>query len=135
MTQTYNQRWYERNKEANLKKKATKYQTDPAYREQVKARAKARREQPTEVKKEGFDTTMVAAAEQIGVSIWAMREWRKKEYFPLPYKFGGKLWLRPHQIVELAKLKAFFDLQGNRVTDRKKPLLTALINEIAENWN
>lgn len=127
--------WYKDNKERLAKKRAARYQNDPAYREKIIANAaKARMKKRGVVIPEGYSYHMVDAAEILGVTIWQLREWRKKNWFPEPMENGGRLWFTANQITLLQGLRDFLNAHGNRVTQAIAPDLENAVNLLFANW-
>ena len=55
--------------------------------------------------------------EELGVTVWVLREWRRKNYFPEPYRRDGRLWFTSRQVQWLEQRPAVFVQHGSRVTD------------------
>jgi hypothetical protein len=131
-------RWYKSNKDTLSKQRKQRYHTDPEYRQKIIAqnranKAKARQARaPLDPK---YTTTMQAAADEIDVSVWSLREWRKKEYYPAPHEHGSKLYFTDKQVLLLKELAKFFAVYGKRTSAATEGLRNELIAAIAANWN
>ena len=127
--------WYSKNKEELAEKRAKQYREDPAYREKVLQRSREyRANNRTETTPEGYEQHMAGAAEVIGVTVWTLREWRKKNYFPEPFEFKGKLWFTGNQLHLLTSLRQFFDEHGVRTAAHNRGALDLLTQVIYANW-
>ena len=126
--------WYEKNKARLSEKRAKRYREDPVYRAAALKRGRAqRKKKPTPVT-DGYTVSIQDAAHDVGVTVWTLREWRKKNYFPEPKHRDGRLWFTAAQVAALMKLEAFFHVHGSRVTAAKKPLLDDVVSLVFANW-
>ena len=134
----YSKEWYQKNKERISKERKERYRTDPVFRAQSIARVKARRKAKPKVKLyPGGDYlyTYAETARQVGVSVWVLRGWREKDYFPEPYAFDGKLWFTPQQVGWLNRLHKFFVVNGPRgSSDQYQDALKSLVRLTYANW-
>lgn len=127
--------WYEKNKQRLSEKKKTLYLTDKEYRESaIKRSTEQRQKRKVELFSDGYTISLSQAADMIGVTVWTLREWRKKYYFPEPKHKGNRVWFHPQQIPLLEKLQHFFYQNGVRTSKEIRPKLEALIQEIASQW-
>ena len=135
MTSSFS-KWYAKpeNRAELSRRRKEKYQQDPDYRRKVIERSASRRINERGPLPEGFTYHMEQAAEQVGVTIWTLREWRKKNYFPEPPDYLGKLWFSQSQVNLLGQLREFFEVHGRRVGVRTKPMLEDLVSLIYSNW-
>ncbi len=129
----YYKDWYAKNKQKLSEKRKKKYQEDQGYRERAIASSKKQRSNKPQ-KPTGFDLTFDQAADLLGVSSWSLREWRKKEYFPSPVVYGGRMWFTAAQVELLRKLYEFFKENG-RVGASIVGKVAAITQEIASCWN
>lgn len=129
-------KWYEDNKQTLLSKRAERYKNDPTYREAAIRRAKAQRERQKEkaVPADGATLMLSEVADQLGVSIWVLREWRRKNFFPEPVFRSNRLWFKPQQVAVLSTLKTFFDTHGARAPLSLQTELEATISMVYANW-
>ena len=74
------------------------------------------------------------AADDVGVTVWVLREWRRKNYFPEPHRRDGRLWFTSSQVQLLRKLGQFFVQHGARVTASLKPQLENVVSLTYANW-
>ena len=98
------QRWYEKNKKMLSAKRKEKYGTNPEYRKKCLERNR-KQNQAKVPPVDGYTIDVESAAAQIGVSVWVLRDWRRKGYFPDPVSRSGKHWFTEHQITLLQKLQ------------------------------
>lgn len=131
------QRWYEKHKQELSQKRKLRYQNDPAYRQKILDRkhkqlekAKAEHQPPA-----GYVHTMQDVADGLGVTVWTIREWRKKGYFPAPLKCGRNLLFTDAQFYLLRKLEDFLQAHGKRLSRASRDKLQDEINLIHANWN
>jgi hypothetical protein len=105
------QEWYENNKKRLSSKKKDRYHSDPEYRAKVIERSREQRAAAREKRKAVVDEyafTILDVAAQLGVTVWVVRDWRRKGYFPEPKLRGGKLLFTQNQIGVLMHLVEFF---------------------------
>jgi hypothetical protein len=126
--------WYEKNKARLAEKKKKRYLEDEAYRNSIKERSKTQRKR-ADVPQDEFTLSMQEVSDQLGVTIWTLREWRKKNYFPEPVHRLGRLWLSPTQVQWLERLKDFLVAKGLRLRDADRKELDELVSLIYSNWN
>lgn len=128
--------WYARNKEKLAQRRAERYKSDPAYREKViSASREHRRNNKGPSVPEGYSFTMSSASDALGISIWTLREWRKKDYFPEPLDFKGCRWFTEGQVAMLARLRDFFELHGTRVKKGDRQDFDDLVSLVYANWS
>jgi hypothetical protein len=130
--------WYAKHKEEYAAKRREKYKADVAYRLAAKANAAAYRAAKREESPPtpfGHDYNFREAAEEIGITTWALREWRKKSYFPEPTLYKGSFWFTAYQVSLLQKLKTFWDIRGVRISASKKADLEELVSLVYANWS
>ena len=128
-------KWYANNKAALAEKRKAKYLADPAYRESIKARAQVRRAaRASELRPEGYSLNMAQVADSLELTIWALREWRKKSYFPEPKEHHGRRWFTRRQLVLLRSLKEYLDTKGRRLSRADKLEMDDLISFVHMNW-
>jgi hypothetical protein len=127
--------WYEANKDKLSQKRKEQYANDPEYRAKVLARSEAFRLARRGVSSlPGYEFNMQQAADQVGVTLWTLREWRKKNYFPEPLEYQGKLMFNASQIELLQGLRKFFDDHGVRTSAANRPALEDLTSLVYANW-
>lgn len=127
--------WYAKNKTRLSEKRAKRYREDAAYRAAALERSRQQREtkKPATIT-DGYTVAFNDAADMLGVTVWVLREWRRKNYFPEPHRRNGRLWFNPSQVQLLQTLRQFFIHNGSRVTDDQRPELESLISLIYANW-
>jgi phytoene dehydrogenase-like protein len=123
--------WYEKNKERLAQKKREKYHTDVNYRTAALRRSAEQRGRRQSPDPEGYIYTIDAVANMLGMSVWTVREWRRKDYFPEPKHRQGRLWFNEQQVLLLSKLREFLSARGGR----NKEGLENLKALIYANWN
>ena len=117
MTVIFNQRqeassfgeWYQKNRERISEQRKKLYAENPEYRERKLAASKQYREtgssaQPTPSGCFSLEET----AEEVGIAVATLRDWRRKKLFPEPLYQKGCLWFRPHQVLLLKQIREFF---------------------------
>lgn len=130
-------KWYENNRAALAEKRHQRYLNDPEYRAKALANKAA---QTAKVKAfrlplpPEYTHTLETLSEGLGVTVWTLREWRKKKYFPEPYKYGQNVCFTEDQVALLQTLKTFFDEHGNRSAKRNQEALDNLVSLIFANW-
>jgi len=126
--------WYEKNKQRLSEKRAKRYREDSAYRAAALERSRHQRAGKKPHVVASTDVSFSQAAVAIGVSIWTLREWRRKNYFPEPLRRNGQLWFSPEQVERLRMLQHFFEVHGVRTTKQTKPDLESLVSLTYANW-
>ena len=128
--------WYAKNKARLSEKRAKRYREDAGYRAAALERSRQQREvkKPSPVITDGYTVSFNEAADTLGVTVWVLREWRRKDYFPEPHRRNGRLWFSPAQVVALRALRQFFIQHGSRVTDEVRPALENLTSLLYANW-
>lgn len=129
-------RWYEQNKEKLAARRKERYYSDPEYRRKAIENSRSfrstrsRRVQPLG----GYVVSLPAMLETLDITVWQFREWRVKNYFPEPSKFGREIWFTENQRSLLAVLTNF--LSGRRrLSKSEKEELAGLVSMIYANWN
>lgn len=127
--------WYAKNKTRLSEKRAKRYREDAAYRAAALERSRQQREtkKPAAIT-DGYTVAFNDAADMLGVTVWVLREWRRKNYFPEPHRRNGRLWFSPSQVQSLYTLQQFFIQHGSRVTDELRPELENIISLVYANW-
>ena len=126
--------WYAKNKTRLSAKRAKRYREDAAYREAALARSRQRKKKAPSVSTDPHSVSFADAAQTLGVTVWVLREWRRKNYFPEPQKRDGRLWFTPLQVQWLRTLQEFFVQHGSRVTNETRPKLEQVTNLVYANW-
>ena len=126
--------WYANNKERLSEKRAKRYAEDPEYREAALNRSRHQREVKKEPVTDGFTVSFNDMARALDVSVWVLREWRRKNYFPEPFRREGRLWFKPAHIPLLQSLHTFFLDHGIRVGESKRRALDETVQLIWANW-
>ncbi|KVR21629.1 hypothetical protein WK13_34390 [Burkholderia ubonensis] len=131
-------RWYDKNKDKLAEKRRNRYHTDPDYRQKIidqnRAQKQAKRAERPELDPK-YTKTMAEVATAMDVSVWSLREWRKKGYYPEPYEHSNKLYFTDKQVLLLKELAKFFTVYGKRVSAVTRAPLDDLIAAIAKNWD
>lgn len=128
--------WYAKNKQRLSEKRAKRYREDPSYRAAALERSRQQREQkkPEPTTLDLHSVSFTDAAQAVGVTVWVLREWRRKSYFPEPHRRDGRLWFSVAQVQQLRQLRQFFETHGARLADAAKPKLEDLIALVFANW-
>lgn len=126
--------WYQANKTRLSQKKAKLYAEDASYREAQLERSNKNRKKPAAPDLGPYTVAFKDAADQLGVTIWQLREWRRKDYFPEPKMIGNRMYLTPEQVGWLGQLGQFFHVNGPRASVTAKEELSNLIALVYANW-
>jgi hypothetical protein len=127
--------WYAKNKERLSEKRAKRYKEDIAYREAAKLRSRLQRETKKVSAPGPHTVSFTEAAQDLGVTVWVLREWRRKNYFPEPHHRDGRLWFTPAQVHALKYLNDYFAQHGSRVTESTRSGLDDLVSLVYSNWS
>jgi hypothetical protein len=128
-------KWYEKNKDVLSAKRKERYQNDPVYRQQQlenrrRQLAKQRGVSPLDP---AYTTTFSEAAEELGITLWRLRNWRNNSYFPEPHSYGKFLYFTDNQVGLLKKLAQFI-ADKPRLNADDKDKLQDLVQFIYGNW-
>lgn len=128
--------WYAKNKQRLSEKRAKRYREDASYRAAALERSRQQREtkKPEPAATDSYTISFTNAADDVGVTVWVLREWRRKNYFPEPHHRDGRLWFSPHQVQLLRRVRQIFDHYGSRVTEAFRPELDAQVSLTYANW-
>lgn len=127
--------WYAKNKKRLAEKRAKRYREDVQYREAALERSRAQREHKVKVPVQyEHSVSFTEAAERLGVSVWVLREWRRKNYFPEPHRRDGRMWFTPSQVAGLDYVADHFRQWGARGADKHKKALEGLVELVYANW-
>ena len=126
--------WYAQNKVRLSEKRAKRYAEDPEYREAALTRSRHQREIKKEPVTDGYTVSFNDTARALDVSVWVLREWRRKSYFPEPFRREGRLWFKPAHIPLLQSLHTFFQEHGIRVGESKRRGLDETVQLVWANW-
>src|SRR5438874_11423120 len=114
---SYNQLWYEANRQRISEERKKRYKEDSEYRERL-VQAKRRRRNGEETSPpppvpEGL-ISFQEAAKRLGKGASTLRQWRTKKYFPEPKLYNRAPWFTENQVVLLEKLKDSIKQYGKR---------------------
>jgi hypothetical protein len=130
-------KWYAANREAFNESRRNRYKSDPAYKERVLATARSARDarrKPNE-KPDDYTVNHALAAEILGVTIWTLRNWRAKGYFPEPKQFSDGAWFKDHQLALLGEIQHYMDVnQIKRLSAEQRAELKVITDRIWANW-
>lgn len=126
--------WYAKNKARLSEKRAKRYREDPAYRQAALARSRQQRGTKKPSVAGAYTVSFNEAAQSLGVTVWVLREWRRKNYFPEPQRRDGRLWFSPHQIDLLRNVAGYFVQHGPRVSAAHRQDLENLVSLTYANW-
>lgn len=126
--------WYAANRKRLSEKRARRYRDDVGYREAALRRSREQRETEKIPVVDGYTISFSEMARQVNVTVWVLREWRRKDYFPEPHHREGRLWFKPEHISLLQSLQAFFVENGVRVGEDLKQQLEDLVALTYANW-
>jgi hypothetical protein len=126
--------WYQDNKVRLSAKKKKLYAEDPVYRDAAIERSRTNRKKSAPLDLGDHTVAFKDAADQLVVSLWTLREWRRKHYFPEPFTAQGRMYFSPGQVALLTKLAEFFAANGNRTVEVNKDQLSDLVGLVLVNW-
>jgi hypothetical protein len=126
--------WYLKNKARLSEKRAKRYREDPGYRAAALQRSRAQRALKKEPTTDVHTVSFHEAAQALDITVWVLREWRRKDYFPEPVRRDGRLWFSSAQVEALRQLRDFFRAQGARVTEATRGALENVTGLIYANW-
>jgi len=75
------------------------------------------------------------AADELGIGVSTLPEWRRKKYFPEPKRHNRAVWFTEHQVSLLEQLKDFIKKYRMRPKKMKQARLNELRALICANWN
>ena len=126
--------WYETNKGRLSTKRRQRYSSDAEFRTKAVERSRKRVQAKVQLVTDGYTVSFDSAAKKIGVSIWVLRDWRRKHYFPEPVRRSGELWFTEHQITLLQKLRTSWHQIAFTSHYQKEERLEELRESIKSNW-
>lgn len=126
--------WYAQNKGRLSEKRAKRYRDDPDYRQAALKRSENQRLGKKTPVTDGHTIAFADAANQLGITVWVLREWRKKDYFPEPFRRDGRLWFSHGQVDLLQRIQQFFLDHGVRVNEAKRNQLQNVVSLTYANW-
>jgi hypothetical protein len=130
-------KWYKQHGEDFNEKRRNKYNSDPEYRQRVLATARVAREQRRMAHEKPDDYTVnhALAAEILGITVWTLRNWRSKNYFPSPKHFRDGAWFKDHQLALLGEIQHFMEVNNvRRLSAAQKAELQPIIERIHAQW-
>jgi hypothetical protein len=135
--ETAYQRWYKNHKHELAEKRRERYQNDPEYRQKALDRKAKQLEKHRALNQRpaGYNHTLQDMAKHLDVTVWTLREWRKKDYFPEPMKVGRNLLFTDTQLGLLGALQQFLKEHGKRLSRASREKLQDVTNFIHANWN
>jgi alpha-L-fucosidase len=84
--------WYEKNKARLSEKRKKLYRENSEFRDSALRRAevqrKRRQDNPEDT--QGYTNGFSDTAEELGITVWTLREWRRKSYFPYLVDIASK---------------------------------------------
>lgn len=127
--------WYAANKARLSEKRARRYREDASYRDAALKRSRNQRQTIKKVITDGFTISFEEMSQLLGVTVWVLREWRRKDYFPEPWHRDGRLWFKQDQVGLLSRLQNFFEVEGVRVGETKRQKLQEVVSLVYSNWS
>src|SRR5438067_2075863 len=101
---SYNQIWYEANKQRISEERKKRYKEDSEYRQRlVQASRRRRNGEKTSLAPpmpEGL-ISFHEAAKRLGKGASTLRQWRRKMYFPEPKRYNRAPWFTENQVILL----------------------------------
>lgn len=125
--------WYAKNRARLSEKRARRYREDASYREAALERSRHQRESKKSTVTGPFTIPFGEAAEMLGITLWVLREWRRKNYYPEPLRREGRLWFSEPQVQLLRHLGQFFAHHA-RVGEANRDELYNLVSLTYANW-
>jgi hypothetical protein len=126
--------WYAKNKSRLSEKRAKRYREDAAYREAALERSRKQRESKKSPMTGPYTVSFNDAAQGLGVTVWVLREWRRKNYFPEPIRRDGRLWFSHKQVQLLRHVQQFFLQYGSRLAESNRGELDDITGLVYANW-
>lgn len=126
--------WYQENKGRLSEKRAKRYRDDPEYRQKALDRSRQQRAAQKVPVTTPYTVSFNDAAQTLGITVWVLREWRRKNYFPEPHRREGRLWFSFSQVSWLRRIQAFFEQHGARVVDANRAALENVTGLVYANW-
>lgn len=129
-------KWYSKNKEALAEKRRERYRNDPVYRAKALANRKKQVERTPKMKDmlpDEYVYSMPTLAEHLDISVWKLREWRRRGFFPEPFKHGREIYFTQAQANLLGELDKFLVSKSGRVSDDDMEL-QEMIGYVVVNW-
>jgi len=125
------QKWYAANKKNLNAKRKERYHADAEYRERAKTQAnKSRKRVAPETAPDSHPYSFEDVAEALGITQYSLRDWRRRGYFPEPFRQNSRLYFSDDQLSLLHQLKAFLEKGGGR----KEMELETMKNVMFMNW-
>lgn len=134
MANEYYEKWYQDNKASLSERRKKKYAEDKEYRQKAVQAARDYRASKGAPKPDSYSLTFGDMAEALGVTLWTLRQWKEKNYYPSPLSHGGRLWFTEGQAGLLFKIAEFFKMHGPRVSGSAKSSLEDVTNLVYANW-
>lgn len=130
------QRWYANHKKELSEKRKKRYQEDPVYRQACLDRkakqVEARRGPPVDPQ---YTHNLTQAAEELDVTLWALRSWRDKGYIPEPHAHHKGLYFTTAQVGLMKLLAKFFSEVGRAsLTPEQEAEVQQISDLIRANW-
>jgi len=127
-------RWYEKNREILSAKRAERYKNDPEYRAKALERSVNRRKSVEKsLCPEGYAFNFQQLADYLDMSLWTLRDWRRKNFFPEPHRANGRSWFTEAQAEQLKKMRQLMKPKGPPTKERAQQLQD-LIDITYSNW-
>lgn len=126
--------WYAKNRQRLSEKRRERYQSDPELRKRMIENATRRRAETRKAPPDGYTHTFDRTSKELGVPVWTLREWRRKNYFPEPLEFGRGVYFTQNQILLMKKLAEFFQTHGPRLRALDRGELQKIVSLIYSNW-
>ena len=126
--------WYEANKQWLSEKRRQRYASDAEFRAKAVERSRKHVQAKVHPVTDGHTVSFESAAKQIGITIWVLRDWRRKGYFPDPVRRSGNLWFTEHQITLLQKLRTSWHRIWFESRHLREERLEELREVIKSNW-
>lgn len=130
------QRWYDENRQRLSEIRKARYHTDPEYRAKViqHARDSRARRAPRPQAMGDHSIRLPDLLATLSISPWQYQEWRKRDYFPEPRRFGREVRFTPRQQVLIGNIAKC--VAGKRkLTRQDQVVLQSAVSMAFANWS
>jgi hypothetical protein len=86
-------------------------------------------------KPDRYTVNHALAAELLEITIWTLRNWRSKGYFPAPKHFRDGAWFTDNQLALLGEIQHFMTVNDvKRLSKAQQDELQPIIERIHAQW-
>lgn len=134
MAEKYFQSWYQQNASKLNQARKQRYQSDPAYREQVKQRAAEYRARMKPETKPLPGLTVKEVCDLLDITPWTLNKWRQLGYYPEPFRVKAQPVFSPGQLELLKLIRTFFQTYPKRMAASHREELKNITDVVSHNW-